>query len=155
MLLRLGCEEAQGNLIGKPMPVDDIIKWISQWKPPLEWREAKTLPRDDSELLYAITEHKVWANKVIASFLGKSETPLQLEHSECRFGLWLHSQRIKRYESRSGFQELVEQHQKNHDTINAFIKQHQSRSLVNVDRAIKTIRMNRDRFIDAFTELFF
>lgn len=155
MLLRLGCEEGQGNFIGKPMSTQDFVQWISKWKCPVEWKKVKTLPRDDSELLYAITEHKLWTNKVIAYFMGKSETPLQFEHDECRFGLWLHSSRISRYKNKNGFQELVDLHKNNHAIINTYIKQHQSRSLIDVENAVKTIKNNRKKFIDLFNVLFF
>lgn len=36
-LLQLGCELAQGYGIARPMPADDIPKWISNWKPDANW----------------------------------------------------------------------------------------------------------------------
>jgi EAL domain-containing protein (putative c-di-GMP-specific phosphodiesterase class I) len=36
-LLQLGCELAQGYGIAKPMPANDIPKWMSDWKPDDAW----------------------------------------------------------------------------------------------------------------------
>ena len=37
VLLKLGCELAQGYGIARPMPASDIPKWISEWKPDVTW----------------------------------------------------------------------------------------------------------------------
>ncbi len=34
LLARLGCDEGQGYLIAKPMPQDDLLPWLQQWRPP-------------------------------------------------------------------------------------------------------------------------
>jgi EAL domain-containing protein (putative c-di-GMP-specific phosphodiesterase class I) len=36
-LLQLGCEFAQGYAIARPMPADDIPKWVSNWKADDSW----------------------------------------------------------------------------------------------------------------------
>jgi EAL domain-containing protein (putative c-di-GMP-specific phosphodiesterase class I) len=37
-LLELGCELAQGYGIARPMPADDIPKWVSRWKADDSWQ---------------------------------------------------------------------------------------------------------------------
>jgi len=37
LLLKLGCEQAQGYGIAKPMPADALASWIAQWSPCDEW----------------------------------------------------------------------------------------------------------------------
>jgi diguanylate cyclase (GGDEF)-like protein/PAS domain S-box-containing protein len=37
-LLQLGCELAQGYGIAKPMPASDFPKWVSNWKPDINWQ---------------------------------------------------------------------------------------------------------------------
>jgi len=32
-LIHLGCEFAQGYGIAKPMPADQVLRWIKSWKP--------------------------------------------------------------------------------------------------------------------------
>ncbi|MBY0411329.1 MAG: EAL domain-containing protein [Burkholderiaceae bacterium] len=40
MLLQLGCPDAQGYCIAKPMPLDAFIAWIPTWKSPIQWRDS-------------------------------------------------------------------------------------------------------------------
>ena len=45
VLVKLGCELAQGYGIAKPMPGSDIPPWITEWKPDVSW-QALTNDRD-------------------------------------------------------------------------------------------------------------
>jgi EAL domain-containing protein (putative c-di-GMP-specific phosphodiesterase class I) len=38
LLLRLGCEVAQGYFIARPMPPDEVPGWVAGFVAPLEWR---------------------------------------------------------------------------------------------------------------------
>jgi diguanylate cyclase (GGDEF)-like protein/PAS domain S-box-containing protein len=37
-LLQLGCELAQGYGIARPMPARDVLTWVSNWKPDINWQ---------------------------------------------------------------------------------------------------------------------
>jgi EAL domain-containing protein (putative c-di-GMP-specific phosphodiesterase class I) len=37
VLLKLGCELAQGYGIARPMPADDVPAWIRDWTPDISW----------------------------------------------------------------------------------------------------------------------
>lgn len=39
-LLQLGCEFAQGYVISRPMPSEQLCSWTTTWKPPIEWTES-------------------------------------------------------------------------------------------------------------------
>ena len=68
MLLRLGCEKAQGYVIAKPMPPQDMASWIGEWKPSPIWLEVDRTRRDDIQLLFAEVEHRFWINQVLMYF---------------------------------------------------------------------------------------
>jgi EAL domain-containing protein (putative c-di-GMP-specific phosphodiesterase class I) len=40
MLLSLGCEQAQGYGIARPMPGNELAAWAGNWQSPCQWREA-------------------------------------------------------------------------------------------------------------------
>ncbi|PJI97619.1 diguanylate cyclase/phosphodiesterase with PAS/PAC sensor(s) [Acidovorax sp. 69] len=41
MLLQLGCTQAQGYCIARPMPLEDFIGWTSAWQPPAGWQRNR------------------------------------------------------------------------------------------------------------------
>ncbi|MCX7081301.1 MAG: EAL domain-containing protein, partial [Pseudomonas sp.] len=38
LLLRLGCEVAQGYFIARPMPASEVPRWVATFKVPMEWQ---------------------------------------------------------------------------------------------------------------------
>ena len=43
LLLHMGCENAQGYAIAKPMEATALVKWLHEWKAPSQWLEQKSL----------------------------------------------------------------------------------------------------------------
>lgn len=41
MLLQLGCTQAQGYCIARPMPLEDFTGWMPQWQPPAGWQRSR------------------------------------------------------------------------------------------------------------------
>ena len=41
MLLQLGCMQAQGYCIARPMPLQDFIGWTPGWQPPVGWQKNR------------------------------------------------------------------------------------------------------------------
>jgi diguanylate cyclase (GGDEF)-like protein/PAS domain S-box-containing protein len=42
MLMAMGCHLAQGHIIAKPMPADDFVLWLQNWKIPTAWQQTNT-----------------------------------------------------------------------------------------------------------------
>lgn len=92
MLLRLGCEQAQGYAIAHPMPADEMIDWMANWHPYPEWVSVQQMRHEDLHILYAIVEHRSWVNAVMRQVQDKpSKTPC-MDDCACRFGKWLHTE---------------------------------------------------------------
>ncbi|MFU8837577.1 MAG: EAL domain-containing protein [Thiohalomonadaceae bacterium] len=89
MLLRVGCELAQGYGIARPMPADDLPSWVAAWRPEPHWSNLRRLSREAMPLLYAGVEHRAWIRDLALSLqFNKVERP-ELNPHRCRFGSWL------------------------------------------------------------------
>ena len=88
-LLQLGCEQAQGYAIARPMPAEAFLDWARQWRAPDAWMRAGQLRREDIEMLYAASEHRAWVEQLKASVRGGTDTTPETEERACRFGQWL------------------------------------------------------------------
>ena len=69
MLMMMGCEDAQGYGISRPMPAVDIPQWLNDYSPNLEWQQYGNKHRTDKEnkvrLFRLVTEH--WKNHFVSN----------------------------------------------------------------------------------------
>ncbi len=94
MLLLMGCEQAQGYGIAKPMPADNLPEWLSTYIPNQDWlsygNKARTEKETKIRLFRLITEH--WKNRFISYIQSSPEDnqyePIMSEqHDHC--GRWI------------------------------------------------------------------
>ena len=64
ILLRMGCELAQGYVIARPMPAKEIPHWLARWQPEPHWSCLPVLSRDKLPLLYARIEYQTWFSEL-------------------------------------------------------------------------------------------
>ena len=41
LLMRMGCEVAQGYFIARPLPADDVPGWVEGFAPPPQWQKLE------------------------------------------------------------------------------------------------------------------
>jgi diguanylate cyclase (GGDEF)-like protein/PAS domain S-box-containing protein len=119
MLLRLGCEVAQGYAISRPLPADDVAAWVRAWTSPPEWRDVAVWPREDLPLLMVEVDHLRWIEMLRRAVTAAPGTPSPLpplDPHNCRFGHWLDSIGRERYGHCRGFSALVDAHAAVHAT---------------------------------------
>ncbi|MBP8163299.1 MAG: EAL domain-containing protein, partial [Propionivibrio sp.] len=99
LLLRLGCDLAQGYGIARPMPADAVPDWAATWKPDPTWGARRNLSatRDDLPLLYAEVELRHWVKCVESCFVSSSNVQTAADVCEDRFGRWYHGDGQNQY----------------------------------------------------------
>jgi diguanylate cyclase (GGDEF)-like protein/PAS domain S-box-containing protein len=110
LLLRLGCELAQGFAIARPMPAAELPVWIDTWRPDPGWAEQQPFERDDLPLLFAGVEHRAWIRAVEACLRGEHVAPPEMDRYQCRLGRWLDGDGQARYGARPVFQTVEQLH---------------------------------------------
>ena len=89
MLLRIGCDLAQGYGIARPMPADELLLWAGRWQPPAHWAQIRHLTREALPLLYAGIAHSVWIDDIVDALKKGLQDRPPLDIHQCRFDLWL------------------------------------------------------------------
>ena len=84
-LLQLGCVNAQGYFVAKPMPKEDIDVWHKTLKTPEEWSKTKKIAHEYTVVLRAMIEHFRWVDQIISYMENENNTPPVLSHKECNF----------------------------------------------------------------------
>lgn len=121
MLLRLGCDMAQGYGISKPLKAEKVLDWARTWRPDPNWLLWSETPWDISDfpLLISHSDHITMLNGLIKSvydYDGESTTLSELpSHHECRLGKWYYDTAKKKYQHLKCYHELEQPHRKAHE----------------------------------------
>ena len=102
LMMRLGCDLAQGNGIARPMPAADVPAWVAAYRPDPQWALwANThWEMSDFPLLVAQYDHVKWVRRIERYLDGATLqlSPAELfDHHQCRFGNWYYSHGLRRY----------------------------------------------------------
>jgi len=118
ILMRLGCDFAQGYGIAKPMPAELILDWANAYRSSELWQAWNSQYWDlvDLPLIMAQRDHINWI-KGVENFVMMPEsdkTPEIEYHHHCRFGQWYYGVG-KRYSSTAAYHDIEAPHRKIHD----------------------------------------
>ena len=123
MLLRLGCQVAQGFGIARPMPGRDVPDWMAEWKPDPRWANVSAVAQANWPLLYASVEHRAWISEVEKYVQGRSEARPEMDHHHCRFGSWLDAEASAGRGDHAAFQVMDALHQRLHGFADGMLNQ--------------------------------
>ena len=153
ILLRLGCDVAQGFGIGRPMPAAQLPAWIADWQPDPSWRDQRPISRDDLPLMFAMVEHRAWVKALQSQLNGKQLPSPEIDQMACNFGRWLNGPGSARYRREPGFTTVDRLHREIHDHATEILalERHgdSAAALVRLDEVCRL----RDSLIGAMKEL--
>lgn len=121
LLMRLGCNEAQGYGIARPMPAPQVADWARRYRPDPEWAlwaDARW-ELNDMPLLVAQHDHLQWVKRVTLAVenaaQGLSAAELK-SHFHCRFGHWYYGHGRATYGNLPEFAAIEPVHVRVHET---------------------------------------
>ena len=110
MLLKLGCDIAQGYGIAHPMPADQLPKWSITWRPDSAWVDQPLMSHDDLLLLFASVEQRSWIASIEAFLKGERDAPLPLAPYQSRLSLLINAESLKNQSARPIFEAVDSLH---------------------------------------------
>lgn len=154
MLLRLGCELAQGYAIARPMPAQAVPGWLATWRPDPAWRTQTPISRDDLPMLFASVEHRVWINKVVSFVQGDGDAPPPMHPELCRVGQWMKADgHSLRSQNLAGFDALGPLHVEIHVLASELIRLKQAGEADAAMARVPELHRLRDRLLALFADM--
>jgi hypothetical protein len=106
LLLKLGCDMAQGYGIARPMPADQLPKWSITWRPDSAWVDQPLMSHDDLPLLFASVEQRSWIASIEAFLKGERDAPLPLNPYQSRLGMWMNIDGLASHNTQPSFESI-------------------------------------------------
>ncbi len=154
MLLRLGCNLAQGYGISAPMPADLLTKWMRTWKLYPEWNQLEPIGSDKLPLLDAEVEIRAWIRMVEEAFNGKyTPSGFGVEHTECSFGRWLRGAGRHRYGSLKTFESIEFMHHQVHELAKCLLDSGVPLHTPQQHKELQDFYILRDNLLGALDEM--
>ncbi|MES9992901.1 MAG: EAL domain-containing protein [Candidatus Thiodiazotropha sp.] len=147
LLLKLGCQLAQGYQISRPLPADKVLTWLKQWQPCQSWLLQEAYPRDDYSILFAGVEHRSWIREVERLLYWETEKVPIADHTQCSFGKWLANEGRRNYGDSQIFSSLEYLHLEIHQYVDHLIGLHYKGEQAAAKAGIDKLHSMRDRML--------
>jgi len=126
MLLIMGCYEAQGYGIAKPMPADEVLNWLQSYTANKQWLNAANKPQSRKErrikILRLTSEqwYKKFTNKVLNT--SSTATTWPIDNSvKCHIGRWIQRTKHERVFDAVWLEKVDKVHTEMHGIANEII----------------------------------
>lgn len=153
MLLRLGCELAQGFGIARPMPASKLLGWAGEWRPDSAWQNKPAVSRNDLPLLFASVEHRAWIAGIEACIQDGDALKQPLDLGDCRFGQWLNSENGLGYSAHPAFTAVDAVHREVHFIATNLLELHAAGRHQQAQAGLGVLHQRRDVLLQQLNSL--
>ena len=109
MLMRMGCDLAQGYGIAKPMKANVFADWLTTYRPPRSWQVSTTghWSREDAPLFSAAYQHYAWLDHFVSDVRTEWAAPSGAQEivPDPQFEHWGRTVGAERYSQLPEFQQ--------------------------------------------------
>jgi diguanylate cyclase (GGDEF)-like protein/PAS domain S-box-containing protein len=130
MLLIMGCEQAQGYGIARPLPANKFPHWFSDYRPNQEWQQCgnkyRTAKENKVKLFRLVSDQ--WQSQFVSCLKASPES---IEHwpimnaKHCHCGNWLKRAKQEHLFDEECLDDLSKIHDEIHSTAHALLLKHQ------------------------------
>ena len=147
LLLLMGCDDAQGYAIAKPMEAEAISNWIGTWRSPIEWQEQISYSEKNLPLAYAIVENQAWVIQIIEYVTNNHAQRPLIRPTECKFGEWLKEAGKDSVADISAFNEINTLHENLHNLAKEIIDDFENKNVAKISEKIIALKNIRDEML--------
>jgi hypothetical protein len=153
MLLRLGCDLAQGYGIARPMLAEDLRGWIAKWRPDPAWHDVPIVSSLDLPVIFAGTAHRAWVSSLVKYLRQEQDLPPEMDSDNCRLGTWINTVGRSKYGSHPEFANIENLHQEIHELGKLLCQLVEGESRCNALARINEIDELRAQILDSLNVL--
>jgi len=158
LLMRLGCDLAQGFAIAKAMPREVVPGWTREFQPDPSWSEwgQSHWDLEDLPLLSTILEHTLWLQELSRALDQPGHLPAHGEMraaQTCQFSHWCTQRAKLRYGYLDEYQTVETMHTELHDLAAQLITVRQLGNVIAARARLPLLVSKQAQFIDALQAL--
>ena len=141
LLILMGCEQAQGFGIARPMPAVDFATWARAWQPDPAWTQwqERVVGPGTAPLLFAIVEHRHWLFALQRFLRGERREPPVLDRLACRFCAWFENEGSAWYATDPALQGVMARHERAHQLGEELLLLHARGESADVELGLNTL----------------
>jgi len=146
----MGCENAQGYGIARPMPASEISDWVENYQPNKRWLAYGNTDPSEKEkkiLLLKLMTH-YWFEQFEIKLLAEADSHLkwpEIEHNKCHNGVWIERKKHLQLFDPSWLEQLDHAHQLMHQLAFDLMQKYKSGGLVAAREGLTELRLDFDK----------
>lgn len=153
ILLQLGCEQAQGFGIGRPMPPRRFLDWAGSWQPDPVWQHQQRVPHEDLPVVFAMVEHRSWVKAIGDRVAGRHTRTPTMDERLCNFAKWMAQHGERRFRQRDAFREVRLLHHRVHELASRILALHAKGAATEAVAELNRLYELRDQLLEQMQSL--